>query len=378
MTPKPQTGRNRFRSFDASNGFSLAWVGLDVRYGTPEIGGTIDLRFGPAATTLARADAQHGLANVKQAFATWRPGGHDGLVTLDFGKFDGIYGAEVANSQDNFNYTRGLLFSVAQPMFHTGLRAALDISPNFWLTALVANGWNNSLDNNAGKSFGLQASGSVDRGSEDASLFDIHLGYLFGPEQQDYGSIDYCRDVGGTFDPLLLDCVDDLPTSSSIVQRDAGDANGFAAFRHLIDLVASLNPSDKFSLLLNATLGFEGARAGSVDNQGTLAGFEGQSWWGVGLAGRYAMSSVWAAALRAEILGDKDGRMTFGDPHVNAVEDLLLYSATATLEAAPSSHLLIRLDARLDGANKDVYPNLLRSYHGVQPTLTLGVVAKTD
>ncbi len=237
-------------------------------------------------------------------------------------------------------------------MFHTGLKAAFDISPNFWLTALVANGWNNSLDNNAGKSFGLQASARINRGSEDAPLFDVHLGYLFGPEQQDYGSVDYCRDVGGTFDPFLLDCVDDLPTSSSIVQRDAGGANGFEAFRHLIDLVASLNPSDQFSVLFNADLGFEGTRVGSVNDQGFLDGFESQSWWAVGLAGRYVFSPIWAGALRAEVLGDKDGRLTFGDPHVNAVKDLLLYSATATVEAAPSSHLIVRLDARLMARTK--------------------------
>ncbi len=75
------------------------------------MGGTLALRFGPSAkrynsSCLAqKCDAAYGLENVKQAFASWRPGGDSSPVTLDFGKFDTIYGAEVAESQDNINYT---------------------------------------------------------------------------------------------------------------------------------------------------------------------------------------------------------------------------------------------------------------------------------
>ncbi len=379
MTPRPQTGRNRFRAFDTSNGFSLAWVGVNGRYGTDEVSGTLDLRFGPAATALAKADAANGLSNIKQAFATWRPGGKEGVLTLDFGKFDSIYGVESPESQNNFNYTRGLVFWLAQPMFHTGLRASVDINPNFWITGLVANGWNNSLDNNLGKSFGLQVSAAVPRGSDPASLFDVHLGYLMGPEQVDYGSVLYCTEPGEVYNPNTLACDANYSGSSAFVQRDAGGANGFSAFRHLIDLAASLNPSEKLSLRLNADLGFEGVRQGSANQEGILAAFDNQSWWGVAASGRYAFSPVWAGALRAEVLGDGGGRVTAGDDlYVNGVKDLFLYSATLTIEAAPTQNLLVRLDGRLDGANEKVFPRLLRSYEQVQPTVTLGVVAKTD
>lgn len=378
LAPRPQTGRNRFRAFDTSNGFSLAWVGVNARYGTDEASGTLELRFGPAATTLAKGDAANGLSNVKQAFATWRPGGAEGKVTLDFGKFDSIYGVEVAESQGNFNYTRGLQFWLTQPMFHTGLRAAWDISPNFWITGLVANGWNNSLDNNWGKTLGLQLSASVPRGNEAKSLFDVHLGYLTGPEQVDYGTLPFCEG-GANFNPTTNQCDASYAGSTPFAQRDAGSSNNFEAFRHLIDLVASLTPNDKLSFLFNADLGFEGVRQGSVNEFGPLPGFDSESWWGVGAAARYAFSPVWAGAVRAEVLGDANGRMTRGDDlYVNHVQDLLLYSGTLTVEAAPTSNLLIRLDARLDGANEAVFARRLRAYEQVQPTLTLGVVAKTD
>ncbi len=378
LAPRPQTGRNRFRAFDTSNGFSLAWVGVNARYGTDETSATVELRFGPAATTHAKGDAAHGLSNVKQAFATWRPGGSEGKLTFDFGKFDSIYGVEVAESQGNFNYTRGLQFWLTQPMFHTGLRAAWDISPNFWITGLVANGWNNSLDNNWGKTLGLQLSASVPRGNEAKSLFDVHLGYLTGPEQVDYGTLLFCEGAAN-FNPTTNRCDASYIGSTPYAQRDAGSSNNFEAFRHLIDLVASLTPNDKLSFVFNADLGFEGVRQGSVNEFGPLPGFASESWWGVGAAARYAFSPVWAGAFRAEVLGDADGRMTRGDElSVNYVEDLMLYSGTVTVEAAPTSNLLIRLDARLDGANESVFARRLRAYEQVQPTLTLGVVAKTD
>lgn len=377
FTPRPQN-RNRFRAFDRANGFSLAWVGINGRYGTDEVYGTVDLRFGPAAATLAKGDVEHDLQNVKQAYATWRPGGREGRLTLDFGKFDSIYGAESAESQSNFNYTRGLVFWLTQPMFHTGLRAAFDVSPNFWITGILANGWNNSLDNNWGKTLGLQVSGSVPRGSDSASLLDVHLGYLTGPEQVDYGTLFYCVE-GGNFNPTTNRCDVAYSGSSPNVLRDAGSANNFEAFRHLIDLVVSLTPNDQLSFLFHGNLGFEGVRQGSVDQFGSLDGFQSESWWAASAAARYAFSRVWAGAIRGEILGDADGRTTAGDElYVNRVRDLLLYSATLTAEAAPTSNLLLRLDARLDGANESVYPRRLRGYEAIQPTLTLGVVVKTD
>ncbi len=95
-----------------------------------------------------------GLSNVKQAFATWKPGGKGSAVALDFGKFDTIYGVEVADSQYNINYTRGVVYWFAQPAFHTGFRLNADLSDAFTLKALLVNGYNNSIDNNFGKTPG--------------------------------------------------------------------------------------------------------------------------------------------------------------------------------------------------------------------------------
>jgi Putative beta-barrel porin-2, OmpL-like. bbp2 len=379
--PRPQD-RNRFRAYDYTNGFALAWAGLDLQLPGEEVGGTLALRFGPSAGRLAGSDSGLGLQYVKQAFATWRPGGADSAVTLDLGKFDTIFGAEVADSQLNFNYTRGLLYWLAQPAFHTGLRANFDIVDEFWITALVANGWNNSLDNNRGKSFGVQFNAAVPSSKADAPpLFDAHLGYIMGPESQDWSEFSgYCAQPGQGFDPLLGDCAVPAPGEPSypnMVRRDAGSAD--TAFRHLIDLVMAVHPTPALALSLNADLGFEDWRDPSVlySSVEVLPGFQAQSWWGVSVAGRYQISPRWAAAARGEIVGDPDGRMTTEDPYVNAVEDLLLGSGTLTGEYAPTEALLLRLDARVDAANEKVFAAETRAYGTAQFTTTLGVVVTT-
>jgi hypothetical protein len=44
-------------------------------------------------------------------------------LTFDFGKFVTPLGAEVIETKDNWNYTRGLLFTWAIPFTHLGARA---------------------------------------------------------------------------------------------------------------------------------------------------------------------------------------------------------------------------------------------------------------
>jgi hypothetical protein len=52
-------------------------------------------------------------------------------------------------------------------------------------------------------------------------------------------------------------------------------------------------------------------------------------------------------------------------------------SGTATIEAAPVDHLVLRLDGRFDHANADVFTGT-NEQGAWQVTTTLGVVATTD
>src|SRR5258708_30930324 len=68
-------------------------------------------------------------------------------LTVDFGKFVTNAGAEVIETKDNWNYSRGLLFSWAIPYFHYGVRAKYAFNGKVTLTGFLLNGWYNGGEN---------------------------------------------------------------------------------------------------------------------------------------------------------------------------------------------------------------------------------------
>jgi hypothetical protein len=375
--PKPQVGANSVvRAYDVANGFSLSWVGLDASYPAEPVGGTVSLRFGPTADRIAAGcfgelcDSEIGLTNVKQAFASWKPGGASSSVTLDLGKFDTLYGAEVAESQGNINYTRGLLYWFAQPLFHTGLRMRAQFNEIFGLNAMLVNGMNNTFDNNAGKSLGLQGVFTVPRRERyGTSLATVSLGYLIGPERDDIATVSCAEDEH--FDASAADgCANDgsgdaLLPQDGTVDRSSANTEGL---HHLIDLVASITPTDELTILFNGDLNLERVR-----DPNDPARFVQHEWWGLMAGVRYAITEQFAVAGRGEYVSDHEGFATgFLD------YDIGLASGTLTLDYSPSSLLLIRLDNRLDWSTRKIFTNSVRDASGTLITSTLGVVVTTD
>lgn len=70
---------------------------------------------------------------------------------MDFGKFVTSDGAEVIETNGNWNYSRSLLFAWAIPYYHFGVRASFPVGKRFTGAVMVVNGWNNVEDNNTGK-----------------------------------------------------------------------------------------------------------------------------------------------------------------------------------------------------------------------------------
>ncbi len=375
--PKPQASANaRSRAFDVNNGFSLAQVGLDVAYQPDPVGGTLGLRFGPEANIMAAnaepSDATFGLVNVRQAFASWKPGGAEGSVTLDFGKYDQPFGAEVADSQFNYNYTRGLLYWWAQPLFFTGLRGTFELTPALTLKGFLYNGWNRTVDNNIGKSLGVQLALAP------SDAFTAYLGWAGGPEQDDSDSIP-C-DPNTAYDPSTGTCITSPGAPGGSETVDRGDANGFDAWRHLVDVVLAIMPSESLSFLVNADYGAESVRSLNLD--GTTA-TESQKWYGAALIGRYALDERWAIAARGEYYADPDGR-GFLDSTGTGVKGLSVASGTLTLEVEPTENLMIMLDGRGDFAldadapgAKKIFQKKARESSSSMITTTLGVIVKT-
>ena len=366
--PKPQSpGADVTRAFDTANGFSLAWAGLDISHAAEPVGGTLSLRFGPSANRYAAAcvgsncDSQYGLQNVKQAFASWRP---ISQITVDFGKFDTIYGAEVADSQDNMNYTRGVLYWLGQPAYHTGVRVNAELGKYFGLRALAVNGWNRTLDNNNGKSFGLQAIAHAPR-NDTHDWISASVGYLGGPERDDY--ID-CG-VGNVFDASSATGCAAGTTGDQKVDRPTNNTSGW---RHFADLLVTSDPLDSLHLALNGSLGAENLR----NNLGSNS-FSSHSWFGVMLGARYLITDYFAVAGRGEVYRDKDG-VTTGQVNGIPIVDATLYTGTLSLDFLPSKNLLVRLDNRLDSSTKQIFPKGVRELTGNLFTTTLGVVVTTN
>jgi len=375
--PKPASYQPPTRYYDGKQGFGLAWVGLDAVFAPEPVGGTLSLRWGPMATQHAGSDADSGLEHVKQAYVAWKPGA--GPVTLELGKFDTFVGAEVAESQDNFNYTRGLLHSFAQPHFHTGVRATAELVPELTLTTMVANGVDRSFDNNVGKTFGVGV------GVSPSDSFAANLSWIGGPEQPD--STEVACTAGTKYDPDAGTCAASAGTAAQTWVVDRGDANDFRAWRHLVDLTLTVQPMETLAIALNVDYGVEGVRNTdtSVD-----ADPKAHKWYGAALLGRVQLDETWALAVRGEYLVDKKGRaLSYELPKgcsgtgCQLLTDAKLASGTLTFEARPTENLILRLENRGDFVLKakpddEIYREKVRGTGSKLITTTLGVVVTTN
>jgi hypothetical protein len=173
-------------------------------------------------------------------------------LQINVGKFVTPAGAEVIETKDNWNYSRGLLFSWAIPYFHFGASAKYAFNSKFALTGYLVNGWNNSVENNSGKTTGFSAAWTPN------AKISLIQNYLVGPEQFDDNS-DY---------------------------------------RHLFDTVFTYTPNAKVSFMANYDYG--------QDHPGGISAH----WSGIAGYIKYAPNAKWAVATRGEYFSDNSGAAT--------------------------------------------------------------------
>lgn len=298
-----------------AEGFALAFAGADIAYEGEKFGATISLRFGPGAKRFFAADeGPLGIDYITQAYATWKP---FSKLTLDFGQFGTIYGAEVAESWRNVNYSRGGLYYAMQPFWHTGLRANVAFTDTFAVNALVVNGVNTAFEDNKSPSLGLQALLTPN------DVFFLAVGYL--------GALNPRAGFGGS------------------------------AFQNFFDVVATVSAGD-FKLVLNADYNLYRLKGMS----------DSENWWGVSVAPAYSFTNWFGVGLRYEYLSDsanfifgmsKKGKTMLDDMGA-AVPALAgkahLSTMTATLDFKPvpnSSALVIRPEFRYELASDQYFQN---------------------
>jgi hypothetical protein len=195
-------------------------------------------------------------------------------LSVDFGKFVTPHGAEVIETKDNFNYSRGLLFALAIPYYHTGFRLGYAVSDTVSVTGYLVNGWNNVRDNNDAKTAG------VTLGFKPTERLSVSQSYMAGKELTDEDGV-----------------------------------------RHLLDTVVSFSASDALSVIGNFDYGRD-----------SVAGID-VAWYGAAVGFKYQLSDAWAFSPRYEMFKDDDG---FATGLVQTLQEVTLtgeYKAPAGLIA---------------------------------------------
>lgn len=244
---------NQLRNFDVkANRFSLNMAKLTIEHSADPVGFHADLGFGRAFDTIHTTETAPGIfKNIEQAYVSFKPPQAKGLQ-VDLGKFVTSAGAEVIETNSNWNYSRSLLFALAIPYYHFGLRASMPVSKTFTAGVQLVNGWNNVEDNNTGKTIGL--AGTITK-----SKFTWSHSYYFGPEKTDTNK----------------------------------------GLRHLYDTTLLLSPSPKANFYINFDYG--------VDKK--IDRGEGR-WAGIAGAARLQANSWFALSPRIEWFNDAGGFAT--------------------------------------------------------------------
>jgi hypothetical protein len=311
---------SQFRAFDVRNeSFALNYAELAVDYKPNNFGVRVDVGFGDAAD-IVNASGSSTWRHIQQAYIT---AGKE-KFTFDFGKFVTPIGAEVIETKDNWNYTRGLLFTNAIPFTHFGGRATYVASDKVTLAAYLVNGWDNVDDENAAKSVGIVAT------VKPHEKVSVVANFLTGRE---------------------------------------GNINEY--MRKLLDVIVTFNVNDRLSLMANADYGQD-------KGPNIFVGVSGPRvvWQGIAGYAKLKASEKVILTGRYEWFDDQDG---FKLPGTGGLAQEV-QSGTFTVQV-PVSDLTIWGEVRQDWSNKspfrktepDLFGNNADSFVDHQNTFTVGM-----
>ena len=314
----PASDSNGFRSFDTNTNvpaLNLVELNFDK---TPDaaksrVGYHISVGSGRAMETMSATDPTTPDVDrwLKEGYLTYLAPAGKG-VQIDAGKFVTPAGAEVVETKDNWNYSRGLLFSYAIPYFHFGLRAKYAFNDKISLTGFVVNGWNNLIHTDGGKPL----TPGVSVAWTPTKKLSIAQNFMVGEEQ---------------------------PTNNS--------------WRQLWDTVVTYLPTGRLSLMANYDYGYGDRITPTSDPV---------SWTGIAGYVKYAFRNRYALATRYEYYDDRDGFTTGTAQNIQEV--------TGTLERMFTSHVLTRIEFRRDVSNHPTFIQGIDSPVANQNTATAGFV----
>ncbi len=309
----PSSGFNQLYNFDdKTNLFYLNLFKLTASHDPDPLGFRIDVGWGRTQDLAhsTRADPEF-MDYVEQAYVSVKPKGWKGFEA-DLGQFVTSAGAEVIETKDNWNYSRSLLFALAIPYYHFGLRTSMPIGPSVTVGVQVVDGWNAVIDDHGNNMQTVGLTGAITR-----KKFTWSHNYYVGPQY------------------------------TGVNNRN----------RALYDTTLLLTPNDKINAYLNYDYGEQRRPLGGHDH-----------WSGFAGAVHLQLSKRIALTPRAEYYDDSAG-FTTGTRQK-------LHEVTVTGEYKVMDGFLTRLEYRHDGSDTPFYirgstPALSRT----QSTVTIGLIA---
>jgi len=232
------------------------------------------------------------------------------LTKLQFiaGKFVTSEGVEVVDTINNPNFSEGLLFTYAEPVTHTGLKASYTFNDKVNAMVGVVNGWDLSTDNNSGKTVIWQVAVAPTK------KISWSFQGLYGPELAD-----------------------------NMSQRLS------------LDTVLGFNPTDKLSLNAQANWGQQTHDPNTANSTGVI-GAGKTHWAGAGLWASYALTSRFTEIGRFEVLSDQNGANRFGvatpSPFLDGTTNQTVKEFTLTHKTQLASNLFTRVEYRHDWSNQ--------------------------
>lgn len=251
------TQENEFRVFDhKANSFvlDLAQIVLTKDATLNNAGYKLKLSAGETAKWIHSRGlgASSDSFDLTEAYISYLAAIGSGL-RFDLGKMATYHGAEVIEAKDNPNYSRSLLFNYAIPFTHTGLKVSYKFSDTLNSGLYVVNGWDNTDDNNKGKTLGLSV------GVTPIEQISMLFNFMYGPEKD----------------------------------------NNTKDNRSLFDWVATVKLLKNLTLILNVDYVKE-------ENNGS----QNSRWYGYAGIVKYEFTDSFSTAVRAEYFNDKNGVRT--------------------------------------------------------------------
>jgi hypothetical protein len=303
--------------------------------GTGRAGYHIGVIYGQAAEAVNGTNNSTDRSNLalKEAYVDYIAPIGKGL-TFTFGKFVTPAGAEVIESNGNWNYSRSILFYYAIPYFHFGANAKYTFNTQWAVTGYIVNGWNNSQEINTGKTYGVSIAYTPTK------LWAITENYLAGPQD----------------DVALIGAV--------------GKPND--NWRQLSDTVITYSPNAKWNFIVNGDYGYGDVYPISTTTKGitTTKNSQPVDWWGAAGYVKYAPNDKSYFAVRSEYFSDPEG---FAVPQFALTPNGHAGEGTATYAYNLTSGLQTRFEFREDYSNRDIFEKGAR-FVKTQPILEFGVI----